>query len=267
MNIISCFDGMAVGLVALKSLGIAPDKYYASEIDQHAIKIALKNHPEIIQIGDITGLNYFSKDADYNIKLLMGGSPCQGFSVIGKQLNFADPRSKLLFEYVRIKNEARPEYFLLENVWMKQEWQDIISELLSVQPIEINSSLVSGQRRKRLYWTNIEGITMPEDENITIYDCLEFEGAHVVHNHFEYQEKGNKSMCIDANYFKGKDNHGQRSLIKNGDTVRKLTPIECERLQTLPDNYTAGVSDTQRYKMLGNGWTMKVIAHILSFMK
>lgn len=307
LNVLSLFDGIACGKVALERAGHTINKYYASEIDRHAIKIAMKNHPDIIQVGDITKL----KGKDFKeIDIIIGGSPCQGFSFAGKQLNFEDSRSKLFFEFVRIVKEIKPKYFLLENVKMKKKYQDIISEYLNVQPIEINSSLVSAQNRKRLYWTNIPNITQPEDKGILLKHILE---SGVVDK--------DKSYCIDASYYKGsnlkqyieksrrqivfterrtaeakeirrqyrekfnKDFSPRRAkeLVPREDNkcnilvtsltkehilldeslhFRKLTPIECERLQTLPDNYTEGVGKSQRYKMLGNGWTIDVLTHI-----
>ncbi len=274
-------------------------KYYASEIDRYAMKITQKNHPETIQLGDIRNI----KGSDLpKIGLMIGGSPCQGFSFAGKHLNFKDPRSILFFEYVRLIKECKPTYFLLENVKMKQEFQDIISEQLGVKPIFINSDLVSAQSRKRLYWTNIPGIEAPKDKNILLADIIEY---GIVDR--------DKSYCIDANYWKGGNlksyfEKKRRQLVfcgairgryvpghsKTGkrlttqrmeirydgktnalttvqkdnnvvfiDGHRKLTPMECERLQTLPDNYTEGVSNSQRYRALGNGWTVEVIKHIL----
>jgi DNA-cytosine methyltransferase len=307
MNVLSLFDGISCGQVALNKLGIKYDKYYACEIDKHAIIITQKNFPNTIQLGDVTKIN--GSDLP-NIDLLIGGSPCQGFSFAGKQLNFDDSRSKLFFEFVRLKNELQPKYFLLENVKMKKAYQDVISEQLGVQPIQINSSLVSAQNRVRLYWTNIPNIDQPEDRGILLPNILE---TGVVDR--------DKSYCLDANYWKGttleqyltksrrqivfterrteeaklirkeyrekygKDFCPRRSkelvareddkcnclttsltkehiLLDESYNFRKLTPIECERLQTLPDNYTEGVSNTQRYKSLGNGWTVDVICHI-----
>lgn len=327
MNILSLFDGMGCGRLALDRSGIRVEKYFASEIDKYAMNIAKKNFPDIIHIGDVQKINTGTLPG---IDLLLGGSPCQGFSVAGKGLNFSDPRSKLFFEYVRIYRELKkvnPDLnFLLENVKMKKEFQDIISEKMGVEPIEINSALVSAQNRKRLYWTNISGIEQPEDKGILLKDILEsgeslrgqLYGARiidrakdengkridhlgsvagktvqeieinknpdktnclstvqkdnvlipVIKNRDRYISKPDKSQCLDANYHKGPDNHGQRTIIAlDTKNWRKLSPLECERLQTLPDNYTAGVSNTQRYRMIGNGWTVDVIAHILSFLK
>ena len=376
MNVLSLFDGISCGVVALERAGIEVDKYYASEIDKYAVKISKKNYPDIIQLGDVTkwrewdidnqsSIGTSEKCIDWSsIDLLIGGSPCQGFSFAGKQLNFNDPRSKLFFVYVDILNHIKKHNpnikFLLENVKMKKEFEDIISEQLGVQPVEINSSLVSAQNRKRLYWANWD-FGQPEDKHIMLKD--------IVHEYSQVDR--DKALCIDANYYKGgnlkqyyekhrrqlvfewlnkyivpfdktlqildkevergkvgyfgKDSQANRVYYihdkavtlcgsagggaakmgqylfgcltpdrinqrQNGQRfnegnkfytltaqdkhgvliegyIRKLTPIECERLQTLPDFYTEceGVSNTQRYKCLGNGWTVDVIAHILSY--
>jgi site-specific DNA-cytosine methylase len=265
LNVLSLFDGMACGRLALDRAGIEVNNYYASEIDPYAIKIAQKNFSDIIQIGDVKNVNI--KDLKH-ITLLIGGSPCQGFSFAGKGLNFEDPRSALFFEYVKILKQLNPKYFLLENVQMKKEYEDIISGYLGVKPIVINSALVSAQNRVRLYWTNIPGIKQPEDKGVLLKDIIE--------NGYVDRDK---SYCIDANYYKGGSlkNYLEkkrrqlvfrqselRLMVKlTSEEYRMLTPIECERLQTLPDGYTEGVSNTQRYKMLGNGWTCNVITHIL----
>ena len=172
MNVLSLFDGISCGQIALERAGIKVDNYFASEIDKYAIKVTQKNYPNTIQLGDVCNIkcNELPK-----IDLLIGGSPCQGFSFAGKQLNFNDPRSKLFFEFVRILKEVKPKYFLLENVKMKKEYQNVISEHLGVEPIEINSALVSAQDRKRLYWTNIPNINKPDDKGILLSDILETE--------------------------------------------------------------------------------------------
>lgn len=370
MNVLSLFDGMSCGRIALERCGFKVDNYFASEIDKYAIKVAKANYPDTVHLGDVTGvMTYEDYNGEaslivpylgrYKIDILIGGSPCQGFSFAGKQLNFEDPRSKLFFEYVRLLRELKPKYFLLENVNMKQEYQDIISSLLGVEPIRINSNLVSAQNRDRLYWTNIPVLNPPRNRNIMLKDILE-----------DGWTDRDKSHCIDANYFKGGnlksyfqknrrqlvfdmeldgtglilaghadlkghdynrrvyDPEGKapslcaasggnlepkvllrgarivkRRLDENGkrkdndksiplksrvevredeksnclstiykDSIvadveqlqwRKLTPLECERLQTVPENYTNHVSNTQRYRMLGNGWTVDVICHIL----
>lgn len=321
LNVLSLFDGISCGQVALERAGIKVDKYYASEIDPYAIKITQKKLPKTIQIGDVTKVN---GENFKGINLLMGGSPCQGFSFAGKQLNFSDPRSRLFFEFVRILDEVKPRHFLLENVKMKKEYQDIISKYIGVEPIEINSALVSAQNRKRLYWTNIPGIVQPTDRGILLKEIVlddaepivlhnlyggfnektvrVFEdksptlrtaagGGHIPsfvkkdlmlnpkaieymnrkvkdgRNHWDFQHhsdiKDDKSATVVANFFKGVP----YNVFKDWDCIRKFHPIECERLQTLPDNYTEGISNTQRYKSIGNGWTVDVIAHILSFME
>jgi site-specific DNA-cytosine methylase len=169
INVLSLFDGISCGQVALERPGMDVNKYFASEIDKHAIKVTQSNYPNTIQIGDVTKV----KGTDLpNIDLLMGGSPCQGFSFSGKQLNFDDPRSKLFFEFVRLIEEVKPKYWLLENVVMKQEYQDVISQHLGVEPVKYNSSLTSAQNRVRLYWANFD-ITDPTDQGIKLEDVLE----------------------------------------------------------------------------------------------
>lgn len=377
MKILSLFDGISCGRLALERAGIPVEKYYASEIDKYAIQVAQKNYPDTIQLGDCTKID-FSEYAG-KVDLIIGGSPCQGFSFAGKQLNFNDPRSKLFFEFVRAVKTIKPKYFLLENVKMKKEFQDVISEQLGVQPIEINSSLVSAQNRKRLYWTNIPVHELPKDRGILLKDIVHefndipeksllslknFEHVHrefgsKAHDltgaeksstltaamgtgggnipymfewlskyivpfdqtlqildkevakgkigYFRQDSQANRvyyihdkaiTLCGDAGggaakmgqYLFGcitpdrveKRQNGQRfsdgtkfytltaqdrhGVLVEG-YIRKLTPIECERLQTLPDGWTSGISDSQRYKALGNGWTVDVIAHILKGIK
>lgn len=489
MNVLSLFDGMSCGMIALDRLGIKVDNYYASEIDKYAIQVSQANYPDIIQVGDITKLDLSTLP---KIDLVMGGSPCQGFSFAGKQLAFDDPRSALFFEFHKAISYLQPKYFLLENVRMKKEYLDIISEYMGVEPIFINSSLVSAQSRQRYYWTNIPGIEQPEERGIVLRDILEDQvgSEHYVGDNMQKNYKGgnqlnpnyksqantihnsdkksgticagthgyangyvgdkhkpvkqternarhlkqldDKSLCMTATMYKGAGNNGMtlvpqkldkmttkdgkaycvtatydaarpknsmdrkqrtmipledgqelpsgteyiydennkshkpqkihdiprdvlkdnerqrrvyskegksptllaradspkvmksdkpqhigtavdvkaaayraRSVDENGKRVawkdtkpkqmlelrkdeksnsvtsvqkdnvltqdevywRKLTPLECERLQTVPDNYTNHVSNTQRYKMLGNGWTIEVIAHILQNME
>ena len=169
INVLSLFDGMSCGQIALDRLGIPVNRYLASEIDKYAIKVAQYNYPLTEQIGSVVDVKTATLP---EIDLLIGGSPCQGFSFAGKQLNFEDPRSALFFEFVRILNDTLPKYFLLENVKMKKEYQDVISSYLGCEPIEINSSLVSAQNRKRLYWTNIPMAAMPEDKGILLKDIV-----------------------------------------------------------------------------------------------
>ena len=291
MNVLSLFDGMSCGQIALSRAGIEVDNYYASELDKYAIKVTQANWPETVQLGDVT--KWREWDIDWSsIDLLIGGSPCQGFSFAGKQLAFDDPRSALFFEYLNILNHIKsvnPKVkFVLENVKMKKEYLELISGFLKVAPVFINSELVSAQCRKRYYWANWE-FSAPEDKEIMLEDITESGIVDRI-----------KSHCIDANYFKGgnlksyfekhrrqliffvgRGNNPQGFRAISGKTpalsksswqhnnfladkagYRKLTPVECERLQTVPDNYTNHVSSTQRYKILGNGWTVDVIAHI-----
>ena len=291
LDVLSLYDGCSMARVALERAGIPVKQYYASEIDRYAIQVSQKNYPDIIHVGDV---NYVGKKKDSpNFDLLIGGSPCQGFSFAGKQLALNDPRSKLFFEYVRILKEFKPKYFLLENVRMKQEHQDVISEHLGVKPIEINSSLLSAQNRVRLYWTNIP-VDMPEDKGIVLKDILEKDNTNFKYYKLKEYYNGkiyNKDGChqVGEADIKGYDiikrvygiygkapalttmQGGHREpKIACPDKIhwRKLTPLECERLQTLPDGYTdKDVSNTQRYKMLGNGFTVDVIAHILKGIK
>lgn len=273
MNVLSLFDGMSCGMIALERAEIKFDNYYASEIDKHAIKVSESNYPNIIRLGDV--IEWPKWDLP-EIDLLIGGSPCQGFSFAGKQLNFDDPRSQLFFEYVKILKEYKPSYFLLENVKMSKKSEKIISEMLGVEPFLIKSEFFSAQLRDRLYWTNIPIDLDIEYKDIKLKDIIEY----------GYVDR-EKSYCIDANYFKGgnpksyfeksrrqlvfKSEEDYNSILRGEENknYRKLTPLECERLQNLPENYTMvpGVSNTQRYKMIGNGWTVDVISHILKGLK
>ena len=348
ITVLSLFDGMSCGRLALERAWIPVASYYASEIDRYAIQVSKKNYPSIIHIGDVSKCEYRhmsgSKKHQWyyllgepnsdplctnmrrtDIDLLIGGSPCQWFSNAGKGLNFEDPRSKLFFEFVRILKEAHPRYFLLENVPMKEERIKIINQHLGgIQPMVINSSLVSAQSRERLYRVGkrvgdrykMIYIPLPEDKKLTLKDILQ---DKVEESYYINQEKVQNTDTKQANFLKkillnihpsGKGMNGNvynpehksptlttnkgewikiiqlprgnniwgiiadktptlsanlwqhNNLLQEWYRVRRLTPIECERLQTLPDNYTEWVSNTQRYKMLGNGWTVDVIAHI-----
>ena len=379
MNVLSLFDGMSCGRIALDRLNIPVTSYYAAEIDKYATQVSEANYPDIIRLGDVCGVK--AEDLE-PIDLLIAGSPCQGFSFAGKQLAFDDPRSALFFEFVRLLKECKPKYFLLENVRMKKEFLDIISEQVGCEPIMINSALVSAQNRVRFYWTNIPGIEQPEQRGIVLRDILEtreVEGltdkaiAYMNRSSDKWsggktrkdiyiKDESEKSMCLTANMYKGVpygvvavdkpiqvgtavdinghdvlkrvyspdgksptvntcqggnrepkvitggairgrayDKEGKR-MDKDGISVankttqmlelrkddksnaittvgkdslvvenevywRKLTCIECERLQTVPDDYTACVSNTQRYKMLGNGWNIETICHIFKNMQ
>lgn len=376
LNVLSCFDGMSCGQIALNRCGIKIDKYYASEIDKYAIKITQKNFPDTVQLGDV--LKVKAKNLP-KIDLLMAGSPCQGFSFSGKGLNFDDPRSKLFFEFVRLLKECNPKWWFLENVFMKKEHSKVISDILEIYPELINSADFSAQNRKRYYWTNIPYKLFWKKSNEVLEDILE---ENVPEKYFiktqramkildKETEKGRiaiigegsqgsriysvhgKSISINSNggglgantglyampcitperinkrqngrRFKpdhdksytltsidrqgvllampvqgldrlnkrqpakgvkptnsrGRGNNPGGIRAKNGKVpaltgsrweqnnhlfngrIRKLTPVECERLQTVEDGYTEDVSDTQRYKMLGNGWIVDVVAHIL----
>lgn len=287
--VLSLFDGMSCWRLALERAWVPVRRYFASEIDKYAIQIATKNFPDIHQIGNAEWVEIFytltcGVDHWYRIKsewsyyrlwswwldLLIGGSPCQWFSNAGKGLNFSDPRSKLFFEFVRILNEAKPRYFLLENVKMKKEWQNIISEhLFGIQPVEIDSALVSAQRRKRLYrvWKRDEDwsysqviVSQPIDKGIFLRDSTLY-GENKIWQYprwfNEWWIKEGKSTTLSSHWWQYNN-----FIVGDMTWLRSITPIECERLQTLPDDYTAGVSNSQRYKMLGNGWTVDVIAHI-----
>ena len=403
LNVLSLFDGMSCGQIALDKLGIPVNKYFAAEIDKYAIQVAKRNYPDMIHLGDVKEID---PDELPKIDLLIGGSPCQGFSFGGKGLNFDDPRSKLFFEFDRLLKALKPKYFLLENVKMKKESEQVITDYLGVEPVEINSNLVSAQNRKRLYWTNISFDGLPEDRGIMLKDILEEETAefyragkylqekrrasdknpdmlnpdyrsqaNTIHdvdgksgtvcagthgyaigyvpeircgawrgryikdgvrqdhkqkvaglttqrlevrkdektNALTTVQKDNVAVKIDdplilqkaRGYNKGglkaldgktptlsssswqHNNHlvqirDKSKCVRTGgrlsydrhewDSIdnmhwRKLTVTECERLQTVPDGYTCGVSNTQRYKMLGNGWTVDVIKHIFEGLK
>ena len=199
MNVLSLFDGMSCGQIALNKVGIKYETYYSSEIDKDAIKVTQHNYPNTIQVGDVTKLSSSNLP---KIDLLIGGSPCQGFSFAGKQLNFEDPRSKLFFEFVRLKNELQPKYFLLENVKMKKSSEDVITEYLGVKPILINSHLVSGQHRRRLYWTNIPGVEQPEDRGTLLKDILDnnVDGTKIefdVNGEFQMTAKNGKVIKLN----------------------------------------------------------------------
>lgn len=317
MKILSLFDGISCARVALEMAGIPVEVYCASEVDKYAMQISAKNYPDIVQVGSVVGLDTTQfKDVD----LMVGGSPCQDLSIAKKDRKGLDgERSGLFWEYVRILKEVKPKYFILENVnSMPKEAKEIITRELGVEPIMINASLVSAQNRKRLFWTNIPDIKLPEDKGILLKDILESnvdEKYNVSQQHTQAMINTRKSKklnipnedgkcgTITASYYKipndgvyikrigqiGKGGQGDRiysqdgksvalsangggrgaktGLYKHGEIIRKLTPVECERLQGLPDNYTEGVSNTQRYKMLGNAFNVDVVAHILSFIK
>lgn len=346
INVLSLFDWMSCWMLALEKAWITVNKYLASEIDKYSMQVSQANYPQIDHIWDVTKVSWI-----IDVDLLIGWSPCQWFSIAWRQLNFEDPRSKLFFEYVRILNETKPKYFLLENVGMKKEYQDIISKYLWVEPVVINSSLVSAQNRKRLYWfwkkqedwsyKQVQ-VEQPEDRNILLKDIIlsedEIEDKYYISDDvFRKLQEYNlptenledcpkilqrprwtnkgwikainwKTPCLSSNsweqnnllirnatkqgYIEAKPwdwidvsfpnsktkrwrvKHWKAWTLVTSDIqwviddklqIRKLTPLECERLQTVPDNYTDIVSNTQRYKMLGNGWTIDVITHLLKY--
>ena len=318
ITVFSAFDGAGIGLLALKRAGISVAKYYASEVDKYAIQVAKKNHPEIIHVGDVK--QCYARNFP-KIDLLIGGSPCQDLSIAkANRQGLKGVRSGLFWHFVRLLRTMKPRYFLLENVAsMSKEDKAKITEIMGVEPILINSALVSAQQRKRLYWTNIPGITQPKDKGILLKDVLENGSAMDLKSRSNGSAMDLKSRAIcssagrttEREYFKkqqgtmvaepvkiglidGTDYQPNRvysvfgksvSIKGNGGgwgantglykidlpdgdyTIRKLTPLECERLQTWPDGYTEGGSNTQRYKIIGNGWTADVIAHIFKFMK
>lgn len=302
MRVLSLFDGICCGHLALERAGIKIDSYDAYEIEKNAIKATETNFPDVIQHGDVT-IEDFTKYQG-KIDLIIGRSPCQGFSSSGKQLNFNDPRSKLFFEYVRAIKECQPKYFLLENVVMKKEWQDIISSYLGVEPIEINSSLVSAQNRRRLYWTNIPNVTLPEDKNITLEDILEdiefpnpaairgrrLNKATIVGRRLDkngHRKDTDKTIPITQCLEVRATNTDKSNCLTTVDKDNVLTPLpigrypdafkdnlpfryyttkEMCRLQTVPDDFLNMIPDSAARKALGNGWTVDVIAHIFSFL-
>jgi DNA (cytosine-5)-methyltransferase 3A len=293
---------MSCGQIALQRAGITYQNYYASEIDKHAIKVTQHNFPKTIQLGSVTEVKAENLP---KIDLLIGGSPCQGFSFSGKQLNFEDPRSKLFFEFVRLLAECKPKYFMLENVVMKKEYQDVISESLGVEPVKINSSLLSAQNRERLYWANFD-IKQPNDKGIGLEDIIETDDminpaairgrklnkATILGRRLnergvrdDYNKEVPITQCLEVratNTNKSnclttveKDNvltimpiGRHRDAFKNKLPFRYYTLKEYCRLQTVPETFFDNVvSESQAKKMLGNGWTTDVIAHCFSFLK
>lgn len=307
MKVLSLFDGISCGMVALERAGVEVEKYYASEICDYAIKISQKNYPNIIQVGDVRNINC----EDFSdIDLLIGGSPCQSFSFAGsmigmttvekteirtleqyvelknKGFNF-EGYSYLFWEYVRILKGIKPKYFLLENVKMAKKWKDVITNALGVEPIMINSQLVSAQSRERLYWTNIPDISLPEDREIYIDDILQTDIEHKYLPKTRLDYSNYDKSKVDKTIFKNTPitignsrnfgnfvrNNGKaftlrrvnpNGILDENYNIREYTPIEAERLQTLPDDYTliSGIKNKERYEALGNGWTVDVIAHI-----
>lgn len=292
MRVLSLFDGMSCGQIALERVGIKVDKYYASEIDANAIKVTQNNYPNTVQIGDVTKLSEEDLLKLGEIDLLIGGSPCQNLSItvinnVKHNQGLRGAKSSLFYDYVRVLSIVKPKYFLFENVRsMQTEDRNIITEALGVKPYTINSSLVSAQERERYYWTNIPNIKRPSHKGLYLKHIVETEVADKYWYKQDHTYHGYEQRPIATLHINGHDilkrvyglnqkaptltavtgGYQEKKVYIDGK-VRKLTPVEYERLQTVPDNYTAGVSDSQRYKMLGNGWTVDVIAHIFESLK
>ena len=302
MRVLSLFDGICCGHLALERAGIKIDSYDAYEIEKSAIKATQANFPDVVHHGDVTKEDFTKYKG--KIDLLIGGSPCTQLSMAGNGQGLKGAQSKLFYDYARALEEAQPKYFLLENVIMKKEWEDIITNILGVEPIEINSSLVSAQNRRRLYWTNIPNVTLPKDKNITLEDILEdiefpnpaairgrrLNKATIVgrrldeNGHRQDYDKTipitqclevratntNKSNCLTT---VDKDNvltplpvGRYPDAFKNNLPFRYYTTKEMCRLQTVPDDFLNMIPNSAARKALGNGWTVDVIAHIFSFL-
>ena len=303
LNVLSLFDGISCGRVALQRVNIPVDKYYASEIDPYAIQITTKNWPDTIQLGDVTKIDF--KQFIGKIDLLIGGSPCQDLSnykyCMGDVKGLEGSKSNLFYYYVDALRTIKPKYFLLENVGtMEPKWVGVMSRELGCYPIRIQSSLVSAAERDRLYWTNIGpqrknlfgfptvNIPQPKDKHLTLEDIVEKENipekywmskyTFELHNptdkviatihlngHRQAKEVYNLKSKCNTLLCDGNGGNLVKKIYQNGK-VRRLMPLEYERLQNLPDNYTVGLSDSRRYTVVGNGWTVDVISHILSFL-
>lgn len=311
MNVLSLFDGIGTGMLALKNAGIKVDKYFASEIDTKAISVAKKNFPEIIEIGDVN--NICVKELG-KIDLIIAGSPCQGFSRNGKHLNFNDERSGLFFKFVEVLEDVRksnPEVkFMLENVRMKKEWQDIISDFLEVEPITIDSRIHTAQARERTYWTNIEDVKQPQCIDAPIKEIAETRNTekYILQNGILFDpgisererelaervdgviriKQATKTGYIIAEEGDGINLQFPTSKTRRGRVIKgkiptldcgcnvcyllngaihKITVREAERLQTLPDGYTDGLSEQEAKKAIGNGWNEKTVRHIFANLK
>ena len=281
MKVLSLFDGISCGMVALERAGIPVERYVAYEIEANAIKISKKNYPQIEHCGDVTTADFTQYKG---FDLLIGGSPCQSLSIVqSKTRQNLDGKSKLFFEFVRAFEEMKAKYFLFENVAsMKDECKEVISELLGCEPIFIDSKDFSAQQRPRYYWTNIPIREIVTPNKQVLRDIMETNvDEKYFYNYPLLDVDMSKQVCATMD-FKNHDmhkrifnpdfkchtlttvsgGHQQKKVLDNG-RARKLTPLEYERLQTLPDNYTVGVSNTARYTAIGNGWTVDVIAHIL----
>lgn len=269
MRVVSFFDGMSFGQIALNDVGIIPSEYIAFEIDKYAISITKKNYPNTQHMGSVV-------DADLSgigdVDLFIGGSPCQSFSVAGKGEGF-DGTSKLFWEFVKAKKELNPTYWMLENVAMKKEWEQVITDALGVEPIKINSRDFGVQNRKRLFWTNIpvSEVDFTNDEtlgDILTTDFSEKTVRESVRNLRHERKLTDKSLSCSATMYKGAGNNGMSLVRRPKQTELSVLNVhEVEKLMHAPKDYTEGVSNTQRYKMLGNGWDMKVISYIFNGLK
>jgi DNA (cytosine-5)-methyltransferase 3A len=299
LTVLSLFDGISCGHLALDRAGFQVQTYYASEIDKYAIQVTQRKYPDTIQLGDVTQLDFTQFEG--KIDLLIGGSPCQDLSIAGNRKGIYGERSSLFFEYVRALKECKPKYFLFENNYrMQKEAEALITKSLGLDPILMDSSLVSAQQRKRLYWTNIPQFDLPESKNLVLKDIVEeeVEDKYYMNPAFTLIPKqslkaskeisdssqGTKIQCLGELDMRGpsqirrvyaldglaptldtaQGGHRQPKILRKDGKIRKLTPLEYERLQTLPDNYTGGLSNAQRYKCIGNGWTVDIIVILLS---
>lgn len=282
MNVLSLFDGMSCGQIALNRVGIKYDKYYASEIKPIAIKVTQHNYPDTVQLEDVVGVR--GEDLP-KIDLLMGGSPCQDFSIarvvnegeLGERKGLKGDKSRLFYEYLRLLEELKPKYFLLENVRMDAESEAQLNEYLGVKGMHINSNLVSFQNRHRIYWTNIPGVTIPKDRKINFQDfkdtnydyCKQFKVNRTPSREIMWGN-GIDGKCPNVTnrekvncLTRKQDRWSNSGLIEFEDFCRYLTRKELELAQTVPVGYTDVVSYNQAQDLLGDGWTIDVIAHIL----
>lgn len=288
ITVLSLFDGCSCGMIALERAGIKVDNYYASEIDKHAIKVSQANYPQIIRIGDVTKVSYkdgilYTEHGEFNvgkIDLLIGGSPCQSVSNLGDGSGL-EGKSGLFYHYLRIRDEVRPTHFLLENVVGNKKAIAEITAEMGKEPILVDSNLVSAQNRKRYYWTDIDGVEQPADKGIMLKDILlDIPGPSSVLSEGRLRwllsDKGQatlakryanldplKAACVTAR----SDASWNSNYVTRNGKITKLSCEEYERLQTVPEGYTACVSDANRYKILGNGWTVDVLAHIFKNLK
>lgn len=273
-NVLSLFDGISCARVALDRAGFSISNYYASEVDSYAIKVSASNYPNIIQLGDVAKINATQFQ---NIDLLIGGSPCQDLTVVKQdRKGLRGSKSKLFWEYVRLLKEIKPRWFVLENVAsMSPIYRNIITDALGVSPIMIDAALVSAQKRRRLFWTNIPGVKLPNDKGVLVKDILEKNTDNKYLSKMDLSRRRQYDYTVHEPPFMEKaaplraaDCKGTHNLVRiNPEKIRRISPLESERLQGLPDNYTACLSDTQRYKCIGNAFNVDVISHILSYAK